>query len=346
MIDPAGIASTLTCPALPPPLHLAAGVWRWPAVGWRDRLAALRMAGAIGDIRGGETVRAWLLRHRQTARLIELLWEPLAVAALNQSIDAAAAAPFARVLKDLFGAGARDAALAVPAAPLDELFAQPAKAYIESRGGAVRTNSPATIGCGGGLHGSRVTVRGEPIDAAAVICAVPWHALPDVIEEPSPLLSKILADAKATEPSAIVSVNLWLDRDIAGAGVIGLPGRTMQWLFDRRKLVGDAVSHVSLVSSGASAIVNQSNDELVTLALGELRDAVPRAREATLRRAVVVREKRASFSVAPGQPPRPATTTDVNGLVLAGDWIDTGLPATIEGAALSGHAAADASMHR
>jgi len=56
----------------------------------------------------------------------------------------------------------------------------------------------------------------------------------------------------------------------------------------------------------------------------------------------VVREKRATFSLAPGQPKRPETITPVKGLVLAGDWIDTGLPATIESAVVSGHRAAAA----
>jgi hydroxysqualene dehydroxylase len=55
-----------------------------------------------------------------------------------------------------------------------------------------------------------------------------------------------------------------------------------------------------------------------------------------------VREKRSTFSLAPGMPPRPQTRTPVRGLVLAGDWIDTGLPATIESAVISGHWAADA----
>jgi uncharacterized protein with NAD-binding domain and iron-sulfur cluster len=77
----------------------------------------------------------------------------------------------------------------------------------------------------------------------------------------------------------------------------------------------------------------------------ELRPALPAAAHASLRRAVVVRERRATFSVAPGQPQRPSTRTDVAGVFLAGDWIDTGLPATIESAVMSGHMAADAAIH-
>jgi uncharacterized protein with NAD-binding domain and iron-sulfur cluster len=116
----------------------------------------------------------------------------------------------------------------------------------------------------------------------------------------------------------------------------------MQWVFDKGRLFGGGTSHLSLVSSGAGAIVSQSNQALIDLAMGELQGALPRARGATLRRAVVVRERQATFSVAPGVPPRPGTRTAVEGVFLAGDWIDTGLPATIESAVTSGHWAADA----
>ena len=94
------------------------------------------------------------------------------------------------------------------------------------------------------------------------------------------------------------------------------------------------------MSSGAEAVVARSNDELVALALEELRSACPDARDAVVRRAVVVRERKATFSVAPGVPPRPAVRTAIPGLFLAGDWIGNDLPATIEGAVTSGHAAA------
>jgi uncharacterized protein with NAD-binding domain and iron-sulfur cluster len=115
----------------------------------------------------------------------------------------------------------------------------------------------------------------------------------------------------------------------------------MQWVFDKRRVFGEQASHLSLVSSGADAVVARTNEELIALAVSEVNEAIPAARAATVRRAVVVREKRATFSVAPGQPGRPATRTAMPGLFLAGDWIDTGLPATIESAVRSGHMAAD-----
>ncbi len=321
----------------------------WNALEWSDRAAAWRVlrdvrarpAAHTADDRRAITVREWLGRLRQTPRLTELLWEPLAVAALNESIDDAAAEPFAGVLRRMFGWKRGDASLGLPLKPLDELYALPSRAFVEARGGTVRLNATATIRCSRGVT---VRVRDEELRAPAVICAVPWHALPAVFPEPPAGLAALLAAAGATAASPIVTVNLWLDRPVTGGMFVGLPGRTMQWVFDKRTLFGEASSHLSLVSSGAGRIVTRSNQALVDLAVEELTGALPAARGASVRRAVVVREKRATFSVAPGQPARPPTRTAVGGLFLAGDWIDTGLPATIESAVMSGHGAAAAAL--
>jgi uncharacterized protein with NAD-binding domain and iron-sulfur cluster len=103
---------------------------------------------------------------------------------------------------------------------------------------------------------------------------------------------------------------------------------------------GESASHLSLVSSGAIGIVAKTNDELSRLAAREVEASLPGARGQWPVRATVVREKQATFSLAPGQPRRPGTRTEVANLFLAGDWTDTGLPATIEGAVVSGNRAA------
>jgi hypothetical protein len=269
-----------------------------------------------------------------------MLWEPLAVAALNESIDRAAAAPFVEVLRRMFGTSARDAALALPRRPLDELYVTPAIRFIESRGGDVRLNSPARVVRD--AAGVSVRVRDVVMRAPVVICAVPWYALAETLIDPGPALQPIVEHAQGTAASPIVTVNLWFDRRVTRASFVGLPGRAMQWVFDKRVLFGEEASHLSLVSSAAGSLVGLSNDAVIGRAMGEIDAAFPAVREAELRRAVVVRERRATFSVAPDQPSRPSTVTDVPGLLLAGDWIDTGLPATIESAVISGHWAADA----
>jgi squalene-associated FAD-dependent desaturase len=349
LVDGAGRYLSLRCPRLPAPLHLAAGLAGWKALAWTDRLAAVRMAAAVHGGGGGRfhdlsgvegqaaratsaqaTVRDWLLASGQTPRLIELLWEPLAVAALNQSIDVGSARPFAEVLRRMLTRRRRDSSLAFPVRPLDEVFAIPARRFIESRGGEVLTGM--------------VVRDARALPSKAVISAVPWHALPDLFPDPPAVLADVLEAAAQTAASAIVTVNLWLDRPVLDAVCVGLPGRHMQWVFDKQRLFGEGSSHLSLVSSGADGLIARSNDDLAELAVAELQAALPAARQAVLRRAVVVRERKATFSVAPGQPLRPGTETAVPGLFLAGDWIDTGLPATIESAVVSGHAAADAAF--
>src|SRR4030095_14683513 len=112
IIDRAGHASRLACPEIPAPLNLLVGALRWDAIGWRDRLAPVRLRnGGRRSENPRATVREWLEWQGQTPRLIELLWEPLAVASLNQSIDEAAGEMFGEVLRRTFTADRRDSSL-------------------------------------------------------------------------------------------------------------------------------------------------------------------------------------------------------------------------------------------
>ncbi len=361
VIERSGRRSRMVCPPLPSPLHLVAGVMDWDVLRWRDRLSVIRLreplAHARAQLRGrtgrraaspDETVRQWLERNGQAPKLVELLWEPLAVAALNQSIDRAAAEPFTRVLAQMLGPDAQDAAVALPLKPLDELYVEPALAFLDARRGAVVTQAQARIVIDGKAV-SHVEARGETLRAGTVICAAAWHAWPDIfVPGPSaPRTSPIatVQDAAAKTPaSPIVTVNLWFDRVVLDTPFVGLPGRVNQWVFDKREAFGERASHLSTVSSGAESVVSRSNQELVDLALAEIREVMPAAWNADLKRASVIRERRATFSLAPGMPPRPSTRTEIKGLLLASDWIDTGLPATIESAVTSGHWAAEAAQ--
>jgi squalene-associated FAD-dependent desaturase len=351
MIDRAGKKTRLTCPALPPPLHLLAGVFEWEALGWMDRLAALKMAGPLRRARRelepgareisaspGETVEAWLIRNGQTARIREMLWDPLALAALNQPPEQAAAPPFARVLAEMFGSDPRLAAVLLPSKPLHLMYAEPAREFIERRGGSVRTGASARLSLDGGL---RVEASGESWTPEAVIAAVPWFALAELTDGVPAGLETLYHAASRMASSPIVTVNLWFDRPVIDEPFVGLPGRAMQWVFDKRAVFDTNASYLCLASSGASPLIAMTNPELVAIAHREVLEALPAVRDAKLVRGTVIREPNATLSLAPGQPARPQVQTSVRGLYIAGDWIDTGLPATIESAVRAGHRAAD-----
>jgi hydroxysqualene dehydroxylase len=352
---PQGRAHVLSCPELPSPWHLLLGLLMWDAVPLADRLSVRHLAHVLSSARregaaataarvdASLTVAQWLAQQRQTSQMRRWLWDPLVFAALNQSPDEAAARPFVRVLAEMFGPRPEDSAVGLPRVPLDDLIPGPAVQFIEAHGGTVLTKRPAKIAMAGDRI-AHVKVGDTTVRAASVISAVPWHAFPALWEENIPAaLADVAANAAAMKSAPIVTVTMWFDRDVMPreAPFVGLSDGTMHWFFGRAAIVGSG-THVSAVASGAVDILRLENDDLIARAEADARRALPATRGAALLRALVVREPRATFSLAPDAPPRPSTVTALSGFVLAGDWTDTGLPATIEGAVRSGNAAAAA----
>ena len=343
----------LSCPPIRPPWHLVAGVLAWRALPFRDRLSAVSLRRFLGDARrhGGEAVAAqvpesatvteWLRDLGQSPRLCEWLWNPLAIAALNQSPDMAAARPFARVLAELFGPRIEDSSIGVPRVPLDELYAHPAQRFIEARGGRVLTKAPVRVQTEGATVS--VLIGADQITPRAIISTVAWHAFGRLFDRVPSRLMDVVTHASAMESSPIVTVNLWFDGPVVsgeGQQFVGLINEPLHWVFDKSAIFGGGTGHVAMVASGAGSIARMENAALTDLAVSALGRTLTSARSRSLLRSVVVREHRASFSLAPGGPARPSPATPLRGLFLAGDWTNTGLPATIESAVQSGHAAA------
>ena len=371
MVGPQGERSQLECPDWRPPWHLAGGVLRWRAMPLADRLTAVRLMRLLADVRrngaavvaarvpSGQTVSQWLQTYGQSVTLSSWLWRPLAIAALNQSPDEAAAAPFVRVLGELFGPRVEDSAIGMASVPLDELFAEPATRVVESAGGAVLQKSPARIqtNAGGGVES--VGANSVTIEAPAVISAVPWHALGRIWAATPASIQPTVDRATALGSSPIVTVNFWFDRPVMSEPFVGLIDGPMHWVFDKgaifRAREGPRVSfsgssdrktkpevgHLSVVASGAVELAAMDNAGVTAAARRQLEQALPATAKARLVRTVVVREHRATFSLAPDSPPRPPAATPIRGFYLAGDWTDTGLPGTIEGAVRSGNLAAE-----
>ena len=144
--------------------------------------------------------------------------------------------------------------------------------------------------------------------------------------------------------SPIVSVEMWLDRVVVDRPMLGLRDCEVEWVFDKGRLFGreDAPQHLSFIVSAAYRSAPKKNAELVAAAEAALRRYFPEMANARVERTLVLREPDATFASSPEtEALRLGVTTPIDGLYLAGDWTNTGLPATIEGAVRSGHRAAE-----
>jgi phytoene dehydrogenase-like protein len=191
--------------------------------------------------------------------------------------------------------------------------------------------------------GGVVLADGERLEAEAVIAAVPPRELSDLLPDDARAVEGGALPAGAWEETAIVSVYFWFGAPITEATFAGLVGGTWHWLFNRQHSSAAAAgSHaVTLVRSAAGGMADEPPAHLAQTALEDLRRYFPAAARLAPHRTLVVKERRATVSLRPGMlAHRPGPSTSVRGLYLAGDWTATGLPATLESAALSGHACA------
>jgi squalene-associated FAD-dependent desaturase len=353
--------SVLHCPPLPAPMHLAAGL-----LGLRAPLAAklqalrLGLAVRFGRRPDGLTLAEYLARCGQGKEARRLLWDPLALAILNEPPERAAAVLFHRVYQEAFLRDRRHSRLVFLRRGWGVLLERVA-AYFESRGGLVRRGTRVeslVLDGEGRVGGARVTARprarpaivsGEPATEAvetadAVVCAVPPHSLAAIVA-PEWLGRAPFDVLERFGGAPIVSVDLWVDRVVVDRVMLGLRDSEVEWVFDKGRLFGreGAPQHLSFIVSAAYRSAGKPNADLVAAAEGALRRYFPGMAGAAVERALVLREPRATFASSPElERLRPGAGTPVPGLYLAGDWTATGLPATIEGAVRSGEAAAEA----
>jgi zeta-carotene desaturase len=315
----------------------------------------LRIArsGGRASTGAGSTMLDWLRNHGQTPAAIERVWRVVLVSALNEELDRAEDRYGLDVFWKAFLRNRRGFEVGIPTVPLAALY-DGCREAIERRGGEVRTRaSIRSLRIENGRVLAAILDDGSELAADYFISAVPHDALP-------PLLPAKLAQKNATfaglanlRTSPITGVHLWLDREVTDEPFLALLDRTTQWVFNKTKLYGadagkesakSAGQYLQLVISASYDLVERSRQEIIDLCWRELCEALPAAREAKLLKATVVKEISATFSPAPGcdrwRPEAAAATSAVLNLFLAGDWTNTGWPATMEGAVRSGYGAA------
>ena len=325
-LEPGGRISILRRGRLPAPLHFAGSFLRLHCL---DRHDKVKIARAMMALRRERTRRQdlekismldWLLQKRQTPHAIDRFWRQVLVSAVNEDLDKMAAIHGFHVFWLAFLARADSYEMGVPTVPLGELYT------VDSwkRMGNVRMHFRAPVEA---IDDAGFTVAGERHTADHYISALPFERL-EVMGLPAPKL----------EHSPITGVHLWFDREVTTLPHATLLDRTIQWMYNK-----DRGRYLQLVVSASRDLTPLTRNEIIEIAIGDLRLYFPRVRDARLVKAHVVKEQRATFSAAPEtEALRPAAESGPGKLILAGDWTRTGWPATMEGAVRSGYLAAEA----
>jgi len=344
-LDRDGFAS-FDCPPLPAPLHVLAGLFRMKGLGVGDKLRALNLRRAITSngrfAPDSLTVDQWLGELDQSERIKTRFWNPMVIATLNQSPDIASARMLQVVLKEAFGGGVKNSSIGISRVGLSDLYTGGASDFIKSKGGDVQTGAVVQrLIIEGGLVKAVELKDGERIQADCFISAVPPSALVAIL--PRELKEKEFATLAALDSSPIVSINLWFDRPIIDREFVGLLGTRCQWIFNKDAIIASEqrFNHIAVIISAARDYVEWTRSDLVEMAVSELHELLPESRSATVLHSAIVKEREATLShTVQSDRLRPSPRTSIPNLILAGDWTDTGLPATIESAVMSGDVAA------
>ena len=324
-------------PRLPAPLHLLSAILFARGLGLNDRLQALRFGRHLRTlyISPGEDISVQALLHseKQTPVMIQRLWEPLCVAMLNTPIAEASARLFLRTLKDAFLHMNRYCDLLFSRVELGNLLPVPAAAWLEKRSAQICLGERVT-----GLSVSNpsklsVHIGNREQPARQIILATPPVISRRLMSHHRHLKSLCRhLEQLGCEP--VITLYLQYPDSVSlPQPMVGIEDGLAQWLFDRRICGQPGMIAVVISARGTHTILdNATLAERIIREIAETFPAWPAPSEQQ-----VIREKRATFSSRTGiDAIRPGNRTPARGLWLAGDYTDTGLPATLEGAVRSG----------
>jgi squalene-associated FAD-dependent desaturase len=315
------------------PLNLVVGILSYNALCFSERLRLILLFLKLPLIPAKDlknlSVYEWLELEKQTENIRKAFWEILCVGALNTSIRKASAAYFVDILKKIFLRGNRSANIVLPAKGLSETYCINAQKFIEQNDGIISFSEKVeNLQFESGKLVRIKTSKRIIEDFDFVVSALPLFAFERVVKDVKAFTHLNLIY------SSILSFHIWLNENRLNRDFYGLINSKVHWVFNHS-------SHITLVISDANDLIELSNEELIEIAGNELSKFmnIPKDKIISYK---IIKEKRATFISSNdilGQ--RPSSITKFSNFYLAGDWVETGLPSTIEGAVKSGRMAAD-----
>ncbi|HEV3094116.1 MAG TPA: hydroxysqualene dehydroxylase HpnE [Solirubrobacteraceae bacterium] len=353
VLRPGGGRVVLRRDSLPAPLHLAGALARYsyltPAQRLRAARAALALArldldaAAVRERSQGVSLGQWLVEHGQDERSLALLWDLIALPALNVPAMRGSLSLGAFALRE--GLLSRNDAgdIGFHLRPFSEVLSAPAERTLVAAGVSVRLGVRAEA-VRRSPEGLTVSAAGEQFGADAVLCAIPHVRAADLLE---PLLGAAeTLRWRSLGTSPIVNVHVVYDRQVCDLPFAAGVDTPVQYVFDRTEAAGLNDGQCLAISlSGAREEMGMEGEGLRARYVDAIAALFPDSLRAHVRAVHVSREHAATFQAIPGVDVlRPPTHSGVPGLFLAGAWTRTGWPATLEGAVRSGHAAARAAI--
>ena len=350
MIEPGGRRSKLGPCSLPAPLHGLPKLLSAHAFTVADKISLARafraMMRPIQD--DHESLSNWLRRHKQTSGAIERFWRLVIASALNADLDAIAVPYAAKVIRELFMNSAQAGAMGMSSVPLSELYEGAAR-FLTGHEAQLHLNSNVeSAEWNESISQWIIRTRAGTLVSEFLIIALPFEAMQKLLPHlpPSPRREGLAQQIDRFEHWPICSVHLWFDCEITDLPHSVLLDREIHWMYNKsvlqpwRKAKG---SYLELVQSASRKFAGLERNEAIQQALTELAEFFPTIKEAKLEKAALIKEVRATFGVPPGiDGQRPPSVSPWPNCFIAGDWIATGWPSTMESAARSGHLAADA----
>jgi len=317
----------------PYPLSLLFGLLNYKALSLNERLRFLKFFLKIYFTSNKKletlSVLDWLEIEGQTENIQKAFWELLAVGALNTNTGKASARTFSDILKKIFFRGNKSAAIIIPSKGLSDVFCTDAENFLKNHHGIISLNEEAIeLIEDGEKIASIKTNKREIKDFDFLITAVPLYALQRILP------NYCFEGMNDFEYSTIVNIHIWLKENRLPEKFYGLIDSPVQWIFNHR-------THLTLVISDANYLSETAKEEIFNIAAEELQRFAGTEKK-LISAYKVIKEKRATFvPSAKILNKRPAPRSNFNNLFFAGDWINTGLPSTIESAVKSGRMPAE-----
>lgn len=318
------------------PFNLLLSLLNYKAINFSERLKIikvfLKLLSLPGDALENINIYDWLTREGQSENTIKSFWEILVVGALNTKPEKASVKVFIDIVKQMFFRGNRSSTIIIPMVDLSSLFSTNASNFILRNKGKINLSRKVSEI---EIHKDKiqsVKINGDVYkDFDFIVSAIPHHAFQKLFQN-NP---ENKFDNVPFEYSPIVNIHIWLKENPFQKKFYGIIDSPIHWLFNQDR-------YITITKSDAGEFLDLSSEEIIRIVLFEIQKYFPFFDSSMVLHYKIIKEKRATFIPTTAiLNKRPSSKTYISNLFLAGDWTNTKLPATIEGAVKSGRIAAE-----